>query len=446
MSSSSNAPDDPGPTGLAAKIRAIVEIPDDGAAPGLAVGVFKGGKTAFVAAGLADIAAQRRPNADTLYYSGSIAKQFTALAVTQLALAGEIVLGDDIRKFIPEMPLRSPPITVQMLLHHTSGLPNNARLLPIAGYRHAGDATRSETLRMLIQYPQTAFPPGATFEYSNGGYLLLSEIVERVAGTPFADHVGARILQPLGMSRSGVLQGALPADPNLARGYAPKDASFVLSEDIPRFGGAGAMMLTVNDLARYHHDIAVGGKVWTPDVRRLMTEPGRYADGSPIILPVPGHIFGYASGLMLSRDWILHGGNYAGFQALFAWLPDRGLGIALLCNRSDVEPIRLAARILDAVDPGLPAIDAPRFTLAGPEGRFVSDTLAAVYDIVRAGEDLEVTITPPGGLPGPSQTFARSGDGVYALGPLVLTFDPDHRGFQIRNENVVQRFRRAAAA
>jgi len=435
----------PGPGEAAVKIRAILEDPDGAAsAPSCAVGVFKDGKVEFAASGLADIATGRVPDADTIYYAGSVAKQFTALAVIQLVVAGKLGLGDDVRKYIPEMPLRSPPITVDMLLHHTSGLPNNAKLLPLAGYRHAGESTRLETVGMLIRYLQTAFPPGATFEYSNGGYLLLSELVERLSGLAFADYVAAHILGPLGMSRSSVLRGLFPTDPNIARGYMPKDGSFILSEDIPKFGGAGAMMLTINDLAKYHHDIAVGHKVWTPEVSRLMTEPGRYADGSPVILPIPGHIFGYASGLMLSRDWLLHGGNYAGFQAMFAWHPGTMLGLALLCGRGDVDSMRLAARILVAVNPDLPAIDTPRFALAGPEGRFVSDTMSAVYDIARDGEALEVTITPPGGLAPLTQTFTRTGEGVYAHGPLILTFDPDRRGFRISNEGVAQRFRRAS--
>jgi CubicO group peptidase (beta-lactamase class C family) len=441
MSSPSTTPE---PAETTAKIRAVLEASNGAAAPSCAVGVFRDGKTEFVAAGLANIATRRVPDADTIYYAGSVAKQFTALAVIQLVVAGRVRLGDDIRKYIPEMPLRSPPITVDMLLHHTSGLPNNAKLLPLAGYRHAGEPTRSETLRMLIQYPQTAFPPGATFEYSNGGYLLLSELVERVSGTPFAAYVAANILDPLGMSRSCVLHGAFPDEPNIARGYVPKDGNFILSEDIPKFGGAGAMMLTINDLAKYHHDIAVGHQVWTPEVSRLMTEPGRYADGSPVILPIPGHIFGYASGLMLSRDWVLHSGNYAGFQAMFAWHPGAMLGLALLCGRGDVDSTRLLASILAAVDPGLPVLDTPRFTLAGPEGRFVSDTMSAVYDIARAGDALEVTITPPDARPPLTQTFTRTGEGVYAHGPVVLTFDPDHRGFRISNENVVQRFHRAS--
>jgi len=69
---------------------------------------------------------------------------------------------------------------------------------------------------------------------------------------------------------------------------------------------------------------------------------------------------------MLSHDWILHPGNFAGFQAVIAWLPGTSHGIALLCNRGDAKPPELAARILAALEPSLPPVDGPRYSLPPP--------------------------------------------------------------------------------
>jgi len=426
------------------KIQAIVESPEGDPAPGCAVAIFREEASEFFFSGFADIAAGLRPDADTLYYAGSLAKQFTALALAQQVVAGRVCLDEDVRRYLPEMSARTAAITVGMLLHHTSGLPNYAKLGPLAGFQSPSQLRRADVLRMLMDYPGGAFPPGATFEYSNGGYLLLSAIVERVSGEGFAQYVRGHILAPLGMSRTVVLDGVVPDDGNRARGYMPDAGGFGLSEDVPTFGGAGAMMFTLNDFGRYFHDIQTGACVWTPEVARLMTTPGVYADGSPIILPVPDHIFGYAGGLQLSRDWVHHGGNFAGFQAWFGWLPHSGVGMALLCNRGDVDPLEFAARIVAAVAPELPAPNAQRFALAGPGGRFVSDALAAIYEIEARGEDeLEVTITPPGGAAPAKLAFRRTADCVYARGPISLVFDPDRRGFRAQNENVSVRYRRA---
>jgi CubicO group peptidase (beta-lactamase class C family) len=424
------------------KVRAVLANSHGAEAPGCAVGLFEDGKTAFVTAGSADIAHKRAADADTLFYSGSLAKQFTALAVAQLVVAGKLSLDDDVRKVLPEMALTSPTTTVGMLLHHTAGVPNSAKLIPLAGHEHVSEATRAETLAILLKYPNRAFPPGTTFEYSNGGYLLLSLIVERVSGVPFEDYIEDSILKPMGMTRSSVLRGKLPDDPNMAHGYMPQGDGFVLSEDFPKFGGAGAMMLTINDLAKYHHDITVGHRVWTLAVSRFMTQEARYADGSPVIQPVPGYYFGYASGLMLSRDWVLHGGNYAGFQALIAWLPGTTQGIAMLCNEGDFQPPKLATQIYAAIRPGLPAVDGPRYALPKPPGRYLSDDIAAVYSIAMSGEDLKVSVSSPKGEPRSVEDFRRVGDGVYAHGALALTFDPDRRGFTLGNGSTSARFHR----
>ncbi|HEX3364087.1 serine hydrolase domain-containing protein [Phenylobacterium sp.] len=425
----------------AAKIRAIVGDPLGDAAPGCAVGVFKDGQTQFVSAGSAEIGARRAPNGDTRYYSGSLAKQFTALSITQLIVAGRVQEDDDVRKFIPEMPVRRTPITVALLLHHTSGIPNSARMLALAGYDHVRDSTRPGTMQLLFRYPAEAFPPGSTFEYSNGGYLLLSEIVERVSGQPFADYVQDHILKPIGMTRSTVLRGVMPDDANRALGYTPKDGGFVVNEDFPLFGGAGAMLLTINDLAKYHQDIVSAHRVWTPEVARRMTEGGRYADGSPVLQPRPGSTWGYASGLMLSKDWVLHDGNFAGFQAVIAWLPDTTRGIAMLCNRGDVRPVELATRIMAAIDPSLPVLDTSRYPLPGLAGRFGSETAGAVYEIRTAGADLEVTVSKPTGGTS-SAWFERNADGAFTNGPITLTFDPDHRGFVASDASAAERFHR----
>jgi CubicO group peptidase (beta-lactamase class C family) len=313
----------------------------------------------------------------------------------------------------------------------------------MAGYEHVSQSTRSDTLRMLLHYPHTAFPPGATFEYSNGGYLLLSLIVERVSGIPFEEYIETRLLKPMGMTRSSVLRGVLPNDPNVAHGYSPKGDGFVVNEDFPKYGGAGAMMLTINDLAKYHHDITVGHRVWTPEVTKLMTAEAHYADGSPVIQPVPGYYFGYASGLMLSHDWILHPGNFAGFQAVIAWLPGTSHGIALLCNRGDAKPPELATRILAALEPSLPPVDGPRYSLPPPAGHYASDDLPVAYALVSAGEDLKATVTTQAGETRSVLDFKRTGDGGYAHDNLTITFDPDRRGFVLNNGAVAARFHRA---
>src|SRR5579859_699811 len=90
------------------RVQAIIDSPEGEAAPGCALAIFRDGESQHLFSGFADIEAGRRPDADTLYYAGSLAKQFTALAVVQLVLAGQIELQTPARRYLPELAARTP--------------------------------------------------------------------------------------------------------------------------------------------------------------------------------------------------------------------------------------------------------------------------------------------------------------------------------------------------
>jgi CubicO group peptidase (beta-lactamase class C family) len=425
------------------KILAVIDDPRGAAAPGCAVGLFENGKTVFAQSGAADISTGRKANAETLFYTASVAKQFTALAVAQLVAGGKISLDDDIRKYLPEMPVYRAPVTVGMLLHHSSGVRNTLKLMPLAGFEHWDDGRRPEVLKTQLGFPDTAFLPGATYEYTNGGFLLLSEIVQRVSGLPFPQYMRQNVLQPMGMTRTLVLDDVVPTDPNAARGYLPKGNGFVVDEGYPPFGGAGGMKTTINDLARYHEDIVKGHKVWTPEVAKIMTTPGILADGTPVIAVERGLAYAYAGGLMLSHDWIFHAGGAVGFRTLVGWLPGRDLGIAMLCNNGAINPIAWSADVFKTLYPSLPIMDTPRFILPQPAGRFLSHDIPVAYRLDAAGEGLKVTITGLDGKSRSTEDYRKTADGIYAHASLLLTFDPDGRGFVVSNGPTAARFYRA---
>ena len=109
-------------------------------------------------------------------YTASVAKQFTVLAIAQLVVAGKIGLNDDIRKYLPEMAQYRVPVTVAMLIHHTSGIRDMLELGTYAGYEIATNVSRADSLKLVMSQTDTAFLPGTQYRYSNGGYLLLSLI------------------------------------------------------------------------------------------------------------------------------------------------------------------------------------------------------------------------------------------------------------------------------
>src|SRR5690606_29466879 len=152
----------------------------------------------------------------------------------------------------------------------SAGIRDSLKLLSLSGREQHSAAAKDQALALLFAQQNTNFPPGTATDYSNGGYLLLAEIVERVAGERFPDYVQRAILQPLGMRSSFVLDGAPPRSPHLSHGYVRDGDGFERRDTYPLFGGSGGLMLTLNDLARYEYDIEHGHRIWTPAIRQIM--------------------------------------------------------------------------------------------------------------------------------------------------------------------------------
>src|SRR5262245_9319898 len=171
---------------------------------------------ALAASGLADRAAGRRNAAATRFNLGSINKTFTAVAVAQLVQHGRVSLDDVLLKHVPDYPNRpaAEKITVRDLLSHRAG---------VATFMRAdfGSASVAEMTRVVGSEPQV-FEPGARQEYSNGGYILLSRIVETASGRSYADYVAEHIYRRAGMTASGFVTAADAG--SVALGYFGADA------------------------------------------------------------------------------------------------------------------------------------------------------------------------------------------------------------------------------
>lgn len=402
-------------------------------APGCAMGVFDGATKRVYASGYADLAARRPIDADTQFYLASVSKQFTSLAAAQLIVAGKLSPGDDVRAWIPELPRYRTKVTVEMLMHHISGVRDQLGLLRMSGVTDYGSLGRRDGLALLFRQAGTDFVPGTRYEYSNGGYLLLSEVVARASGETFANYVGRHILGPIGMRRSFILDGIRPSDRNLARGYTPQGDGFDLRDSYPLYGGAGGLISTINDFARYHHDITVGHKVWTPAVTALMEAPGKLADGSPNQMTEVNAVYG--AGLMLGDEWIEHGGDAEGFKSNYARRKDRPFGIAVFCNRGDFAPTDKTDAALTLLGTGLSAVRSVPLPPASANGRFYSDELRTEYRLATRDGIMMVTRDPadfPQAAP-PELILKRLVDGSYVSDDrrMRILLDPDGAGFLV---------------
>lgn len=414
-------------TELADQVHAIIGNKQGLNAPGCAVSLLQQGKPILtIADGAADIATKRPLDADTQFYSASIAKQFTALAIAQLVVDGKIRLDDDIRTYLPDMPDYGHPITVGMLMHHTSGIRDMLELGNYAGYENSAAVSRSDALRLVYAQRGTIFPPGSEHRYSNSGYLLLSEIVAQVSGTSFADYMQRHVFAPLKMTRTAVLTGARTDDANAAHGYAPAATGYRLADTHPFYGGSGGMIFSLNDLASYDRDIQLVHKVWTPAVAKILLAPGTLTSGRPAMRGA----LTYAGGVTLNGDWTQHGGAGEGFENYVAWLPNGRLSVHVLCNDGAAKASAIAAQLVAALG------DYPPLEPAQPAiaGRYVSPDAALTYRLTPHGDTkLTIDIEPADGAPGRRRTveLTKATDGSFTGKGFNLTLDADYQGFTL---------------
>ncbi len=278
----------------------------------------------------------------TVFDIGSTSKQITAASILLLAQDGKLSLDDEVRKHVPELPDYGTPVTIRHLLHHTSGIRDYVNLMALGGLNFEDWTTAADGLAAIMRQKTLDFPPGSEHSYSNSGYFLLSQIVERVSGKTMREFAQERIFGPLGMTNTQILDDHTKIIPYRATGYAPgPEGGFAVQMSNWEQTGDGAVQTTVEDLAKWDqnfYDPKVGG-AWL--VEQLQTK-GKLNDGETI---------DYARGLMVA-DYrglrrVSHSGSWAGYRAEMIRFPDQKLSVVTLCNLGTANPSALAQRVAD---------------------------------------------------------------------------------------------------
>lgn len=279
---------------------------------------------------------------DTLFRIGSITKQFTAAAILKLAEAGSLSLDDPAIRYLPELPPAWAPMTIRMLLNHSSGLPNVTALPGYATQLGRIERSPMETVALLYR-EDLLFPPGTGHEYSNTGYILLAGLIERVTGQSFARYLTDAVLAPAGLaSTRDADPGAIL--PRRATGYRREAGEWrqalPLAASAP--SGAGMLASTLDDLVAWDRAL-FSGRVLSDESRRAMvTDDGH------------GYGLGWYIGTAYGRRLWSHGGFISGFSAIKDSYPDLGLTIVVLGN-TEIVPAQALSRQLAALYLGEPA-------------------------------------------------------------------------------------------
>jgi len=274
--------------------------------------------------GMADLESGVPVGADTVFRIGSITKQFTSVAILQLAEQGKLDLTDEIQKYVPDFPRAARKITLENLLTHTSGIKNLTEL-PGLEIRQA-PYTAAQLVDLFEALPLD-FQPGERFQYSNSNYILLGMVVEQVSGQSYADYVASEIFAKLGMIDSYY---DLPAKiiRHRAHGY-DLDARFkpanteYLNMTFPF--SAGGLAMTVRDYWKWHQGLTSGRLLREETLRRAWS-PARVNDR------LSNYGYGWEMGKVFDSKTIQHGGRINGFNAKETWLPEEDVLIVIFSN------------------------------------------------------------------------------------------------------------------
>lgn len=389
--------------------------------PGVTIGIVRGRELVLhESAGLASVELGVPIGPGTTFRIASVSKQFTCAVVLMLAEEGVLSLGDDIRLHVPELADFGHVVTIDHLMHNTSGIRDMLEIMRIGGCDLAMPVGRDALLAGIARQTTLNFPPGSRYLYSNSAFLLLGVIAERVSGMALRALLAARIFGPCGMAMTGMVESTDEVVPGLAGGYLPADAgrgvgAWVRAQHGFALGGEGALVSSVVDLALWHRACVTNSL--GPNLAVRLEHCAPFTGGA---------MNDYARGLRVSAvrgvRTVSHGGLWPGFKTEFLRVPELDAAIIVAANNAAANPYAIGQQVLghllDGVAgvpraPGLPAVDV----LVRHVGRFLDPVGLATVDFSLSGDGVL-----SGSCNGVSFAVRATGDGRLAAATSARDF------------------------
>jgi CubicO group peptidase (beta-lactamase class C family) len=319
--------------------------------PGVAVGIVSHGEViAGKGYGHANIELAVPVQADTVFQSGSLGKQFTAVAVMLQVQAGRLRLDDPLTKYFTGAPDSWRAITVRNLLNHTSGISDYTDEHDgKAGVDYRRDYTEEQLTKLAYTLP-LQFPPGSKWHYSNTGYLLLGALIRKVSGRFYGDILNEQVFAPLQMNSARIISEADIVQ-NRAAGYRLVKGELKNQEWVaPSLNTTadGALYLSVQDFIAWDRGLRAGA-ILRPESWAEVYRPATLSGGRSY-----PYGFGWVVATWNGKPWYHHSGAWQGFETYITRYLADDLTLVVLTNLADCSPERVADGIAQLIDKGLP--------------------------------------------------------------------------------------------
>lgn len=327
----------------------VKKIMDNGEIPGLSLVVINGEKQTYIYGfGDADLEKKNKVKPQTLFELCSCSKSFTALAILQLAEKGSVNLNDPVSSYFPWFNVRFKDrkydITINQLLHHTSGIPwNTFSRIPQGNRKNALE----ETTRLIVGIELENIP-GEHILYCNTNYDIIGAVIERVSSMSFEDYMLENIFKPLGLSNTSI--GQKRDDPNMATGY--KLGFFSPRRFIsPLYRGNSPSAYVITNAVDMERFLKIQLGLIDTDLRELIEashkiDPTLSKDNSSSQL--------YAKGWMVVKEEdnedgleLLASGSNPNYTAYIALRPEDKVAVAVLANSNSSDTSNLGKNLFN---------------------------------------------------------------------------------------------------
>jgi CubicO group peptidase (beta-lactamase class C family) len=340
--------------------------------PGMSYGIVVDGRLVHKGSvGQTDLSKKTAVGSSSVFRIASMTKSFTAMAILRLRDSGVLKLDDPAYLYVPELKkvvypsLDSETITIRHLLTHGAGFPEDNPW----GDRQLAD-TDKDLADLLSGGLNFSTSPGTAYEYSNLGFAILGRIITRTSGMPYQRYIAERIWQPLGMKSAAWEYSTVPSK-LLAHGYRWQEGRWLEEELLHdqadgSWGAMGSMLCSVDDFAGYMSlhlsawppsDVMDNGPVGRAAVRE-MHHPWRFSGFNPRAVLPGGRTCASASAYGYGLRWgincdgnvtVGHSGGLPGFGSNWQIMPQLGIGVVSMGNRTYAPMSALNTEILDTL-------------------------------------------------------------------------------------------------
>ena len=406
---------------IAQKVDQLFASFDKAGSPGCSVGAIRNGsfvyKKSFGYASL-ELAVPLTP--ESVFYMGSVSKQFTAGSVILAAEQGYLSLDDDVHKHLPELPDYGHPVTLRQMLHQTSGFRDLFDLISLSELDPKEIESPTDILKLIVRQKGLNNVPGEEWIYSNSNYFLLAEVIQRATKKSLARFAAENIFQPLGMVHTLFYDDNTLVVPNRVAAYDPgKNGNFMVDWSTTyHLVGGGGLMSNLDDLLLWDRNF-YSDKLGKGRLIKELESRGVLNDGNQI---------SYAMGLDLGDyrglPTVEHGGALFGYRTEFLRFPQQRFSVIVLCNVSSAYPEGLARKTADLY---LQEDFAPASGESQPSPGFPDPaTFAGTYLDPRTKTIYKFT-ADRGNLIGWGESLRRiDANKFYDLGNGVITFDSEN--------------------